>query len=471
MTANPIDLVGGLTTGANVPKADITAWAKARVAQVLADATELRNTVLAAQLVVLVKAIGAFYALDPVDVTTIDDGLTCIISSDGKRFKPLSATPAPTTVSLGGVFASAAVTNQFVTGLDTAGNLLRAQPSAANLSNGVTGSGAVVLATAPTVGALTAASVNGLTLTASSGTLTLNTNTLGIPGSGVNLNLQGTGTTTQTFPTTSATLARTDAGQTFTGNNTFNGTTAQVGSLQVANATSTAFAAGLNGGANPAFVVDASTALQVAGLSVKGAVTGGTVSLAAIDSGANTNLQIKSKGGGTITLQADAGSTTIVNIGVAASSNGQLVIAGATSGALTVVAPAAASGGLTLAPGTMTGSSASAIWYDNIPQNSKSAAYTTVLADAQKHIFHPSADTTARTWTIDSNANVAYSVGTAITFVNQNAAGILTIAITSDTMRLAGAGTTGSRTLAANGVATALKVTSTEWLISGTGLT
>jgi hypothetical protein len=105
-----------------------------------------------------------------------------------------------------------------------------------------------------------------------------------------------------------------------------------------------------------------------------------------------------------------------------------------------------------------------------VVQNSQSAAYTTVLTDAGKHIFHPSADTTARTWTIDSNANVAYAVGTAITFVNQNSAGVITIAITSDTMRLAGAGTTGNRTLAANGVATALKVTSTEWLISGTGL-
>ena len=109
--------------------------------------------------------------------------------------------------------------------------------------------------------------------------------------------------------------------------------------------------------------------------------------------------------------------------------------------------------------------------FSGIPQNSKSAAYTTVLSDAQKHIFHPSADTTARTWTIDSNANVAYPIGTAITFINQNAGGTITIAITSDTMRLAGAGTTGNRTLAANGVATAIKVTSTEWIISGTGLT
>lgn len=109
--------------------------------------------------------------------------------------------------------------------------------------------------------------------------------------------------------------------------------------------------------------------------------------------------------------------------------------------------------------------------FSNIPQNSRSAAYTTVLTDAQKHILHPAADTTARTFTIDSNANVAYPIGTAITFVNQHGAGVLTIAITSDTMRLAGASSTGSRTLAADGIATALKITATEWIISGAGLT
>jgi hypothetical protein len=106
-----------------------------------------------------------------------------------------------------------------------------------------------------------------------------------------------------------------------------------------------------------------------------------------------------------------------------------------------------------------------------IRQNSQSAAYTTVLTDGGKHILHPSADTATRTFTIDSNANVAYPIGTAITFVNQNGGGAITVAITSDTMRLAGAGSTGSRTLAANGIATALKITSTEWIISGTGLT
>jgi hypothetical protein len=106
-----------------------------------------------------------------------------------------------------------------------------------------------------------------------------------------------------------------------------------------------------------------------------------------------------------------------------------------------------------------------------VRQNSRSAAYTTVLTDGGKHILHPSADTTARTFTIDSNANVAYPIGTAISFVNQHSGGVITISITSDTMRLAGAGTTGSRTLAADGIATALKIATTEWIISGTGLT
>lgn len=111
------------------------------------------------------------------------------------------------------------------------------------------------------------------------------------------------------------------------------------------------------------------------------------------------------------------------------------------------------------------------VGFREVPQNSQSAAYTTVLSDSGKHILHPSADTTARVFTIPSNDSVAYPVGTAITFINQNSAGVVTISITTDTMRLAGAGTTGSRTLAANGIATAIKLTSTDWIISGSGLT
>lgn len=110
-----------------------------------------------------------------------------------------------------------------------------------------------------------------------------------------------------------------------------------------------------------------------------------------------------------------------------------------------------------------------AVGFRNTPVNSQSAAYTLVLADAGKTILHPISDNNARTFTIPANSSVAYPVGTVITFINL--INTVTIAITSDTMYLAGDGSTGSRTLAAYGVATAVKLTSTSWLISGNGLT
>jgi hypothetical protein len=134
-----------------------------------------------------------------------------------------------------------------------------------------------------------------------------------------------------------------------------------------------------------------------------------------------------------------------------------------TSGAATLSSTLAVTGAITTGGST--------VGTREILQNSQSAAYTLVLADSGKHILHPSADTTARIWTIPANSSVAFPIGTAVTFINQNSAGVITIAITTDTMRWAGSGTTGSRTLAANGIATAVKVTSTEWIISGTGLT
>ncbi|MDZ4250886.1 MAG: hypothetical protein U0990_12490 [Candidatus Nanopelagicales bacterium] len=167
-----------------------------------------------------------------------------------------------------------------------------------------------------------------------------------------------------------------------------------------------------------------------------------------------------------------AGAATTLNIGAttgtATFSNPTLATAATTltlfnttattvnfAGASTTTAIGAATGTITFAGST-------------IPQNSQSAAYTTVAADANKHILHPTADNTARTFTIDSNENVPYPTGTAITFVNQ--INVLTIAITADTLTLAGANTTGSVTIAAGGMATALKVTSTIWFISGSGI-
>ena len=135
---------------------------------------------------------------------------------------------------------------------------------------------------------------------------------------------------------------------------------------------------------------------------------------------------------------------------------------------------------LLLAGGTMTGTvtfaagqtvdGTNAIGFRNIPVNSQSAAYTAVLADSGKCILHPSTDANARTFTIPANGSVAYPVGTAISFVNLTSQ-VVSIAITTDTMYLAGTGTTGTRSLAIYGTATALKLDSTTWIISGAGLT
>jgi len=104
----------------------------------------------------------------------------------------------------------------------------------------------------------------------------------------------------------------------------------------------------------------------------------------------------------------------------------------------------------------------------NTPQNAQPSSYTLVLSDAGKHIFHASGSSAA-TYTIPANASVAFAVGTVVAFVNMASAAV-TIAISSDTLTWAPGGSAGSRTLAQNGIATAIKTGTTTWMITGTGL-
>lgn len=98
-----------------------------------------------------------------------------------------------------------------------------------------TGTGNVVLSSgptlvAPTLGAALATSINKVFISApaSSATLTIaDSKTLTVNHS---LTLAGTDSTVMTFPSTNATIARTDAAQTFTGNQTING--AIIGNVQ-----------------------------------------------------------------------------------------------------------------------------------------------------------------------------------------------------------------------------------------------
>jgi hypothetical protein len=108
---------------------------------------------------------------------------------------------------------------------------------------------------------------------------------------------------------------------------------------------------------------------------------------------------------------------------------------------------------------------ADAVGYKGLPQNSQTASYTLALTDMGKHI-----SITTGGVVIPANGSVAFPIGSAISIFN-NSGSNQTISITTDTLRLAGTATTGSRTLAQYGVATCLKVTATVWVISGAGVT
>ena len=229
-------------------------------------------------------------------------------------------------------------------------------------------------------------------------------------------------------------------------------------------------------GAIAATTLSASAATSLANLGVTGDITfstGATRTIAVGSSGIGVrgyDLRITAGTGNT----ANGGDVTVyggATITSGAFGNVVLSYIGGAAQGYTLIGSATASGTAILQVTGNATKNTLEIGYLEIPQNSQSTAYTCVLADSGKHIYHPSADTTARTYTIPANASVAYPIGTALTFINDTSGGVITIAITSDVMILAGAGTTGSRTLAANGIATAVKMTATRWIISGSGLT
>jgi hypothetical protein len=176
---------------------------------------------------------------------------------------------------------------------------------------------------------------------------------------------------------------------------------------------------------------------------------------------ATTQAGIATSGASTATTQAGIATT---GAGTATTQAGIATTGANTSTTQAGIATTGASTATTQA-GIATAAAAK-----DIGQIVQSANYTFTITDGGKHIYHPAADTSGRTWTIPANASVAFPVGTAITLVNATGAGLVTLAITSDTVYLAGSGETGSRLLEASGIATLLKVGATLWIISGVGL-
>ena len=97
---------------------------------------------------------------------------------------PAARLPAPTTTTKGGILSLAAATaNKFVTYIDSTGAQNLAQPAASDLSNGVQGSGAVVLAVSPTLTTPNIGNATAGTLTATTGAFTNLSSTNTITGS------------------------------------------------------------------------------------------------------------------------------------------------------------------------------------------------------------------------------------------------------------------------------------------------
>jgi hypothetical protein len=317
----------------------------------------------------------------------------------------------------------------------------------------------------------------GISITNGAGSITITSTGAGqvYPGAGIAVSTGSTWGTSLTAPT--GTIVGTTDTQTLTNktltspaitggtiNNTaIGGTTPATATFTTANATSI-----------EATTVDA-TNLEITNLKAKdGTAAGSIADVTGVVTIASSVLTTSDINGGTIDNAVIGASTPAA--GTFTTVNKVTITAPASSATLTIAngKTATVNNSITFSgtdSTTMTFPDENAsIGFRNVPQNSKSANYTLVLADSGKHIYHPTADNNARTFTIPANATVAFPIGTAITFVNYSVAN-LTIAITTNTMRLAGTGTTGSRTLAQYGVATALKIATTEWVISGTGLT
>jgi hypothetical protein len=112
--------------------------------------------------------------------------------------------------------------------------------------------------------------------------------------------------------------------------------------------------------------------------------------------------------------------------------------------------------------------STTAIGYLGAPQNLglDSGNVTLAITDAGKHVYHT--DGNARDLTIPANGSVAFPIGTVLAGVNENGAGVVTLKITTDTLRWGSS--TGQRSIAANGTFSLLKVAATVWRLTGDGI-
>jgi len=97
----------------------------------------------------------------------------------------------------------------------------------------------------------------------------------------------------------------------------------------ITSASANAFSVGRVGTTNPAFNIDASTALSATGVNIKAAAAAGGVAVSVLSSGANEDLTVNAKGSGTIGIGSI--STGAVTITPATTLSSTLAVTGATT--------------------------------------------------------------------------------------------------------------------------------------------
>ncbi len=176
------------------------------------------------------------------------------------------------------------------------------------------------------------------------------------------------------------------------------------GAITVTSTSANALTVGAGGSLNPVLQVNASTASVATGLSVTGAATGGTTALAAIDSGANTNLTLDGKGTGTVGINTISATSGLVTIGNSTSNAGATV-----NGPLTATGFIKSTGSTGIGYGAGAGGTVTQL-------TSRSTGVTLNKTTGQITLFSAAGSATATSFTV-TNSTVA---ATDTILLNQN---------------------------------------------------
>lgn len=217
-----------------------------------------------------------------------------------------------------------------------------------------------------------------------------------------------------------------------------------------------------------AFQAETNTGIYFISSTNIGFTCGGALQWTLNGTSLSTNAGTLLSGNGTVSLpglsfksDSDCGDYIIAANNVGRAINGVLVMDWSTTRAL--VAPLY---DLQRATDVVTPTAAS-VGYMGTVISAFNATRTVAGVDNGQTLYHTSGS--AHTLTIDSNANLALPIGFMFSVENESGGGVVTVAITTDTLRFGAL--TGSRSIAANGTAYLKKVAATLWRMTGSGVT